>query len=224
MTITNPKTLRPNRPRLVLPSGYSTALYLQFLLASIGAVLLFRTIGLSKKANKISRENSNEQLRAYVGVESIVLDCPSAVIPNYIPAPIVPGERIKDFVILNVKNYGATPANKLHTWVNWFVAPFPQELPPDFTYPDVSPQLPPNVTIGMIDATVFPSETFRSKIAMLDVNPVILSHRRLVLVYYYGRIAYTDMTNTPRFTYFCYKHDVVGGNIMEPHGPHNYAT
>jgi hypothetical protein len=170
--------------------------------------------------------NADRQQRAYIGVESIMLDCPSVNIPNYKPVPMSAGATITDFVVLNIQNFGATPANKVYTWVNWFVVPYPQSLPLNFNYPDVATPLPPDIEISMIETNLFPSQKFASRVAMSDVNPVILSNARQAFVYFYGKIVYTDITKTERFTYFCFRH-IAGrqpGQEFERYRDHNYAT
>lgn len=155
-----------------------------------------------------------------------MLECPSVNIPNYQPAPIIAGANITDFVILNIKNFGATPANKVYTWVNWLVVPYPMSLPLNFDYPDVATPMLPGVEITLIETSLFPSQTFASRVAMQDVTPVILSNRRHAFVYFYGRVVYTDITNKERFTYFCFRH-LAGrqpGQEMERYRDHNTAT
>ena len=169
---------------------------------------------------------AERQQRAYIGVESILLDCPSAKIPNYKPSPAIAGANVADFVVLNIKNFGATPANKVYTWVNWYSTPFPLALPLDFGYPDWSYALPDRVGVEPIETTLFPTQTYASKVAMPDVTPLILSNTRMVFLYFYGRIVYTDITNTERFTYFCFRH-LAGrqpDSEMERYRDHNTAT
>lgn len=178
------------------------------------------------KAINQEQVHADRQQRAYIGVESILLDCPSARLANYKPAPIIAGANITDFVNLNIQNFGATPANKVYTWVNWFVAPYPESLPVNFTYPDVATPMPPGIEISIIETSLFPSQKFLSRIAMTDVTPVILSNAKKAFVYFYGKIVYTDITNTERFTYFCFRH-IAGrqpGQEMERYGDHNDAT
>ena len=155
-----------------------------FILALITAFLWDATRDLVVGAETAAER----QQRAYVGVESIMLDCPSVNIPDYKPVPVSAGTVITDFVVLNIQNFGATPANKVYTWVNWFTAPYPESLPLNFDYPDWTTPLAPDVEISMIETSLFLSQKFASKIAMTDVNPVIRSNARKAFVYFYGRV------------------------------------
>ena len=78
----------------------------------------------------------------------------------------------------------------------------------------------------MIETTLFPTEIFSSKVAIEDINPVILSNERKAFVYFYGKIVYTDITKTERYTYFCFRHRAgrQPGQDMERYRDHNYAT
>jgi hypothetical protein len=134
-------------------------------LSLAGILFVWRSLALNREALRIAGEanantltaieqeqaNAQKGLRAYLGVVFIHFDCPSSIILDYKPREIIAGQKITDFAVLTIKNFGQTPANKVYTWVNWFAVSFPESLPLNFSYPDVAAQLPPGVEISLVE-------------------------------------------------------------------------
>ena len=81
-------------------------------------------------------DSEKRQLRAYVGVEYLKIECASCDSEKYIPILPVPGTIAKDFFRISVRNSGVTPARKLKVTTSAVTTTWPNKLPDDFNFAD----------------------------------------------------------------------------------------
>ena len=150
-----------------------------------------------------AKHNAWRQLRAYVGPDHIDLECPNLTVADYVPVPPSPGQIITDFILISVKNFGATPASEVKTWTNWVaVTPFGGQLPADWPFADHQSTSTNLTTIEK--RTLFPAQTFVSKIGVHDLTTFRQAVALTSSVYLYGHIDYRDVFGRDQVTEFCF--------------------
>lgn len=193
-------------------------------------VALITTRAAARAASKqlrLSESSTEKQLRAYVGIESIVLDAPNIGRQDYKPHVPKAGSRSPDTLRITIRNFGATPANEVIVWANWVSTDFGARLPDAFGYPDfgVGDKGPNGLRTTLIRPTVFPQQVWPQDIGIDDLAPFVGANRREANTYVYGHINYRDMLGTHRTTDFCFSYDPEegGGAAFTAYEQHNEA-
>lgn len=170
-------------------------------------------------------DTSKKTLRAYVGLQEIALKIPSTIKTNYKPLPITAGSVETDFVVLNIKNYGSTPAKDVTVTSSWKTQPFPYQLPQNFEYPDLKGHLPPSLDLIKSKVVIHPGQEWKSKIAVHDVSPFIDASKQKVMLFLYGHVDYSDIYDQKHRTDFCYVYEpgTQGEDPFVPYSVHNQA-
>jgi hypothetical protein len=163
-----------------------------------------------------------------VGPETFDIDLPAAELDRYSVGPFVAGQRIKDFVMVRIKNFGQTPATNVAIWVDWLPMRKGFRLPLDFDFPDMK-QLDEKGPLALITSNrlLFPGQSYVSNVPILDATPFIEANVGGVDMFVYGHIDYLDFYNAAeRTTEFCYIYEPEGapGNRFVAHDQHNEAT
>jgi hypothetical protein len=177
---------------------------------------------------KGGEKTAERQLRAYVGLSEVALELPNYANVDYVPQQQpIPGEIVRDCVVLIVRNYGETPASRVSTRAYWTVVPVEQRLPIGFAYADREP-IPNEGGVGFVGSSfsLFPDQAFNSRIAIRDVTPFIRAGRREVNLYLYGHITYFDIFGRQQWTDFCRLYEPWRSNddAFVPIDEHNDAT
>ena len=77
--------------------------------------------------------SERRQLRAYVGVDKIAIECPGLNNPDYKPEPLdIPGLIHHDFIVITIKNFGQTPAYDACAFGYFIAPPSPERIPDGF--------------------------------------------------------------------------------------------
>jgi hypothetical protein len=132
---------------------------------------------------------SVRELRAYVNVTGIEIQCPSCLIANYQAPEPTPGLVIMDVVQIFVQNGGRSPAYDVTAHVNWQPMAFGYSLPTDFPYPDYNSPLKGNLAFAAGRTTLNPDGntvfTFR-----VDVDQVVKARAKQTSLFFYGHVDY----------------------------------
>jgi hypothetical protein len=174
----------------------------------------------------VMRETSKQDVRAYVGIQEMSLECESNDSPDYQPDPIVVGGIAKNKIKVALKNFGRTPASNVHIWVNWQPLIWGYRLPDDFTYPDQNNVTAGNLRPSWSNSVVFPDQVFQTWVTITDMRPFFSAQRRDTVLYLYGHVEYIDIHKTAQHTLFCYSYcpwRPVGDQFI-PYEKHNKAT
>jgi hypothetical protein len=150
------------------------------------------------------------QLRAYVGIEKLAIECPSANNTEYRGkrdakiARTTPGFIHKDFVVTTIRNFGQTPAHDVVVYTNWAWTRYPNRLPPNFFVHndrDVVSSAPIRPTIAryMLEK----DKEAVSKSVIFDVRPFKAAMKRRFYLYIFGQIYYRDVFDRWWRTRFC---------------------
>jgi hypothetical protein len=150
-------------------------------------------------------DNEKRQLRAYVGIESLNVECGSCNDEKYVPT--LAGTLSKDFFRISVRNSGKTPAKKLRNFINWVSTPWPSDLPIDFKFEDGAKiNVPGTVDITALVA-VQPNTSYESIIKITDATPLINARSKKTILWVFGHIDYVDIFDATRVTTFCYVYE-----------------
>lgn len=176
------------------------------LIALFTALLFFATIALWLSTRGLVRgadDTSKKQLRAYIGVQDIVLKCAGFSDQNYRPIDRSIGHIHKDFILLTIKNFGLTPAYDTRIWVNWQSTAYPQRLSDRFSYPDqgIVDENEPQVTVSQ--HVLHRDQSYTGIIAIYDLSPFILTKQQKTMLYIYGHIDYRDIYHRRWSATFC---------------------
>jgi hypothetical protein len=159
-----------------------------------------------------AEETAQRQLRAYVGIDSIELDCPSLKTiqeDRYVPQTTGPGTAFKDFTRVKIRNYGQTPAYQTELWAGWvglepFLAPPPPDY--DFTIPPKD-RIIPMVNVVVSRQTLHRDQMDITKTAIPDIRFLYRATAKQGMAFYYGRIDYEDSFGRRWRTHFCYGYE-----------------
>ena len=166
-------------------------------------VLAFSTIGLwivtwlsGRRQSREARQTietmaaaERRQLRAYVGIQRIRFDLPHLSHLNWkAPHPPPTGYFYPDKVLVEVKNFGETPAYEVGVTVYWEALPFGFILPPGFTLPIHAPRITPSNS-EVLDK----GQKFVATINVLELLPFQAAHARVSSLYVHGDVFYTDV-------------------------------
>lgn len=188
------------------------------MLALVGVIYAFQTY-------QSTVDTAKKQLRAYLGLETITLELPSARDPHYEPTPIKAGTIETDFVVLTIKNFGSTPALQVTARANWKSLPFLHQPPLDFTFPDLDQNVPKELDLITSKTVVDPSESWITRVAIHDITPFLKAARKKSSLYIYGHIDYTDIYGKDHHSNFCYVYQPYEPRLPDliPYSSHNEA-
>jgi hypothetical protein len=90
----------------------------------------------ARRAADIAEKTAERQLRAYVGVLDVTIECELCDSPdaNNIPKTIPPDQWLKNSVTMTIQNGGVTPAYNLFAIDTWYAVPFGKKLPKNFDF------------------------------------------------------------------------------------------
>jgi hypothetical protein len=164
---------------------------LQLIAFIVQACVLWKTI-------TAMRENSKQDLRAYVDAINTSMVCPTLDIPNYVAGPGME----QDAVFITFLNTGKTPARKVLVNASCIaVEGYRTELPADFAYPDI----PKTISIPSVFSIVPNIPTRTDGLYTLDLDGIRRARKREATVYIYGHADYFDVFGDPHVTPFCYE-------------------
>ncbi len=180
-------------------------------LAVFTVVLALGTIGLylaTKNLVEGTDDTAKRQLRAYVGVgaNDFSFELPDETDPAYKPVDLnAPPQILKDFLVINVKNFGQTPAHDVVVFGNVTPTLGASDLPQDFFSKMGSPDKI-DASTGIFVSTLMlqPQQTATSKHVILDVRPFTAAKSRNVTIFVWGQIYYKDIYERTWRTRFCY--------------------
>ena len=180
---------------------------------STSAVLI--AIGLTYQANAIARDTAKRQLRAYVFLSDAN---GQGTISHFRYAVGEPPH-----CMINIKNYGTTPAYKMVYQRGVIVCPWP--LPDDFEFPpDDTVNFAAGSSLAPNDETCFPIPKVDQAVTQNEFDMV---KRGELTIYIWGRVRYSDSFGVSQLTNFCLGTDV--NSVSDEHGlrhshRHNEAT
>jgi hypothetical protein len=171
-----------------------------------------------------AEDTAKRQLRAYVGVDEISFNLPHILIPGWkAPDPLPPdGYVFEDFILITVRNFGATPAYELRVMANWQpIKPFGAVVSPDFVFTDHAGPLRPSAS-QVLDR----DQTFPATIKVKDLTGFQAAQNRIESLYVYGYVAYTDVYGRRWHRHFCYVWEPWRneGHRFTPHTENNDET
>jgi hypothetical protein len=177
--------------------------FLNLCLVGVTGILAASTIGLwivtahaGKRQSEDMRRSINaataaerRQLRAYVGVEKIWFDLPHMSYLNWkAPRPVPPGYFYEDKALVEIKNFGGTPAYEVGVTINWQIMRYGLILPIGYTLPQYAEERSPSSS-QVIDV----GKTFTATINIRDLLVFQEADARVSSLYIYGHILYTDV-------------------------------
>lgn len=160
-----------------------------------------------------ARETAKRQLRAYVGIEDFSFDCPdlkSKIVgkrgnnDDEIP---VAGKIHKNFLVVTVRNFGATPACDVTVFSYVVATDFPNRLPDDFFEKnDVDNISMADVRITLARFMLHKDQIEDSKHVIENITTVreAMKNPPLKQLFLFGRIYYRDIYDRPWRTKFCF--------------------
>jgi hypothetical protein len=196
--------------------------------ATFTALLTFVTIGLVLAGIftiNTMRATERRQLRAYLGIATLAMRCKNLNSKSYTPATnIVPREN-EDFLVIEIKNFGQTPANYARAWVNWAPMEYLHRLPDDFTFEDADTVQAGDVRPIFSEATIFPDQSIKLQVIINDLTPFRNAVGKRASTYVWGHIDYDDIYGKGQITTFCYMYNPFGvnGEDFTPYEKHNQA-
>ena len=172
--------------------------------------LVFSLLEFVAGAKNIARR----QLRAYVGIEKIVLETPSFTDATYIkPDPTKGPVVFKDFIVATIKNYGQTPAHDLSTYVTVVGITtvggptYGLKLPADFKFEEQNLDQATGRERVVSKYILQPSQPDTTKVPLDDIEGVKQAHDLKVTLYAYGHIEYTDIFDRRWSNFFCFLYE-----------------
>jgi hypothetical protein len=171
-------------------------------------------------------DNEKRQLRAYVGIESLKIECGSCDSEKYTPVLPIPGAIAKDFFRASLRNSGTTPANKLTVRINWAQTPVPQGWPNDFKFEDAPKMNIPGIVENASVAVIQPNSSYGTLGPIVDATPFIAARNKNIVLLVYGHIDYVDVFGATQWTTFCYLYEpwINQETLSTVCGRHNDAT
>lgn len=146
-----------------------------------------------REANVIARDSAERQLRAYIFLDEA---------GSIGPFTFAVGEPPHGLV--NIKNYGQTPAYDVVCQRGCIVGPWP--IPDDFEFPaDDTGRFSGGTTLAPGVQTSFPIYKEGMSVMQAEFDEIISGASTL---YVWGRIKYRDVMNVPRHTNFCLGVDI----------------
>jgi hypothetical protein len=157
----------------------------------------------AKRSADTAVETAERQLRAYLGVEDIVFQCPlCATVDLTKPVEIQPEHIFDNLIIIRLHNGGQTPAYNVSVRDTLWETPFGQRLPKEFNYPD-SPLSTNLVPTG--SGTFNPGQKVPTQLVLDEkmISLIARAEKHQIAVFYYGHIDYVDVFGKQRSTPYC---------------------
>jgi hypothetical protein len=153
----------------------------------------------------IAKDTEETQLKAYVGVVGIGLQCGTCDQANWSPGQPLLAD--KDAVLILSQNGGKTPAYDTVAGVGWYPTTHGGQLPADFAFPDHKR----DPTMRSIDSRseLLPGQqmTHSEKFGADDVTDVWRARRKDIDLFLYGHIDYRDVFGKCHTTPFCGRYE-----------------
>jgi hypothetical protein len=196
------------------------------LVAALAAFASAGAAGTGAWQASIASDTEKRQLRAYVGVESLKVECPSCNDANYVAVIPVPGAIIKDFILVTVRNSGTTPARKLKVQTNWTRTPWGNGLPENFDFPDSEGIVVPGISHTADSNVIIPNTSFVNHGGIGDARDFISAREKKIVLFIYGHIDYIDIFDKLQTTTFCYVYAPWASDekMFMPYYKHNDIT
>ncbi len=203
----------------------SNSAAIQALSSIFSLLFLITATAIAYKTYTTAAEASQRQLRAYLGLETLDLNLPSSKSSALLPNSLKAGDLIQDFVLLSIKNFGATPANKVSCHVSWINRQFAHSLEENYSYPDLDGNLPDGAKFIPAEAVIFPQTTWHVTVAITDISPFRKAKNREETMFLYGHIDYEDIYGNKHTSKFCYNYQPFDDTrlLFIPIGPYNKA-
>jgi hypothetical protein len=148
-------------------------------------------------------DQERRSLRAYVGITNTPFDFRCGDCDGSAIDPTRPWDR--NFIGIEIKNFGMTPAIGVHVRTSWTNTPFGNELPAEFQYIDteVDPNLSPMSAFTLNpQALTNPSNSFGPGI----VSDIKRARAHDIFLFFYGHIYFRDVFKKERITPFCVRY------------------
>jgi hypothetical protein len=173
-------------------------------------------------------DGSRRELRAYVGVESIIIDAPDMDAfrrGEYSSQdPTVIGITARNFVRVRVKNYGQTPAFDTVIFCYWALAPQWRRPPTNIFDSNDTDSMPAgNVRTSVSKFLLQATQHHDSYIPIWDLNPMGTAMNMEGELFLYGRIYYRDAFGKSHRTKFCFEWqpEIRNGTSYVPYEEYN---
>lgn len=150
----------------------------------------------AQESAKISSDTARRQLRAYIDVTGVKVDCPNCIKGKGGLSP--PKKGVPEFrLVMNVKNFGTTPAYQVRACHGTYMTELYSFPPDDFTYDcgDFCKTCPP-MTIG--PGAEVPI------VLPLPVSDVVGSSFGFKRMFDFGKITFNDTFSASRKHSFCW--------------------
>jgi hypothetical protein len=178
-------------------------------IACLQTVVFWIQAGRLKSTIDAMKAVERRQLRAYVGIESMGMECPSAASPNFDPnRDEGPGFIFSDFSVISVKNFGQTPAYEVTVFAHRACTPFGVRLPRGYIDArDTDLISNDEVRISLSRFTLNSGQSEISKTVIKGVNIPIFKRvlTKEFQLFIFGRIYYKDIYGRAWRTKFCYQ-------------------
>ncbi|MBI1866714.1 MAG: hypothetical protein HYS06_00150 [Methylocystis sp.] len=199
---------------------------LAVLVAALAALASAAAAGASGWQAWIAADAERRQLRAYVGVESLKIECLSCSDEKYAPSLPTAGSIYKDTITVFVRNSGSTPARSVKIRVNWTSTPWGVGLPENFEFRDPDAIKVPGLSDLTSSGVVHPNTSYENRSGITDARAFISARNKQSIMFLYGHIDYVDIFDKPQTTIFCYIYEpwAEDSRIFEPCPKHNDAT
>lgn len=139
-----------------------------------------------------AEKSSEEQMRAYVGVEDIFLEAPHFWQSGWdVPQDTPPDFVYEDLLRVKIRNAGKSPAHNVAVFISWhIVTPF-GGYPNGYLFPsDLTPDQLERTSRFILDSDA----AFVSSISITKtLKPFREAHQKLISLYFDGWIEYTDI-------------------------------
>ncbi len=191
--------------------GWDRAVELGFTFAILAATIVNvcvanRQWSAMLESNTISRNNAEQSLRAYVGInnEDTVVNCAACDDPikQSIPERGFVDDNMR---IFTVENYGQTPAFDGHGTIGTKDMPLGRDLPSNFDYPlgDANTRTPIKVLPWVLE----PHDKNHFGAAMDASQIDLIKRARLhqITLYIYGQVTYLDAFDCNATMIFCFR-------------------
>lgn len=230
----NKKSLTEKKNKAIVASGLKSYIQL-YAEKRLGTTINLLMLMAAVVTIWTTQQASIQQLKAYVGIDSIQLEFQRN--PNQ-PLAIAPGEwrPLKNNIIFKLKNFGATPAQDVQLKASWLPLSPPNLLPKNYKYPDLRESSDDEEEAGNADkkytvvkgeskTVIFPGQQYPTRVGFFSASKFRSATEMKTLMAIYGHIDYKDIFYVSHQTRFCYLYfpDRPEGERFVPYEEHNEA-
>jgi hypothetical protein len=190
------------------------------------AFSLRATFRAMRATDERQKSTDRTQLRAWIGIESIILDAPNLHVAGYISTDHkVIGARPTDKLVIRLKNFGQTPANRVLAWARPIAMPAHERLPADYHRRPFQGTAQTKVRQQWSRPTIFQNQVSDNDLTLADISFFRQAVSGEKSVYLYGGITYVDVFGKDGSMEFCYSYDPTGpvGRQFVPYEDWNEA-